>query len=524
MNWWRSIAALQFLIASFLFGAPSTPAPAADIFARTSPVLRIKVEIAKEHIRSLQNEPRKDVPATVREGAKVYTNVLVHIKGSAGSIRPIHENPALTLTFAKGDSPQRFHGLRKIHLNNSVQDQSFSTEIIVGEMFREAGIPTPRGTNARFMLNGRDLGFYVVKEGFTKEFLAMYFENTKGNLYDGGFLKDITQRLEKDSGDDRKDQPDLDALVATARLDPATRWPALEKILDTDRFLTFMAIESLTWDWDGYMMKPNNYRVYHDPKSNKMVFLPHGLDQMFHETDRPVFNPNIRGLVARAVVETPEGRKLFRERVKQVFAKHYRIDALTNRLDFLTKRNREAVAELGRGALRDYENNIASVRARIIRRWESCKDQIENEQPPVAFDKGAIAIRRWRPQTESGDARLDQTNENGKPSLHITANGQTSASWRSTVQLDPGRYRFSALARTKNLSPRNDEKGQGAGLRISGYDRPRANKLNGTADWTNLQFDFDAPGGGDIVLVCESRANRGEVWFDLNSLKLEKLK
>jgi len=67
--------------------------------------------------------------------------VAVHLKGAAGSFRQVDDNPALTLSFGKLSSGQRFHGLRKIHLNNSVQDPSFSTEDICGGMFHAAGVP-----------------------------------------------------------------------------------------------------------------------------------------------------------------------------------------------------------------------------------------------------------------------------------------------------------------------------------------------------------------------------------------------
>jgi hypothetical protein len=81
------------------------------------------------------------------------------------------------------------------------------------------------------------------------------------------------------------------------------------------------------------------------------------------------------------------------------------------------------------------------------------------------------------------------------------------------------------MARTRKLSATRDQKGEGAGIRISGTSQPRKNKISGDADWTKLQFEFDAPpGGGEVVLVCESRSSRGEVWFDVDSLKLEKLK
>jgi hypothetical protein len=75
--------------------------PGADIFATNAPVLRIQIEIGRNEIHSLQNDARKPVPATLREGTNVYPNVFVHIKGSAGSMRSINDNPALTVAFGK---------------------------------------------------------------------------------------------------------------------------------------------------------------------------------------------------------------------------------------------------------------------------------------------------------------------------------------------------------------------------------------------------------------------------------------
>jgi spore coat protein H len=164
-------------------------------------------------------------------------------------------------------------------------------------MFRDAGVPTPRATNARFKLNNRDLGFYVVKEGWTKEFLGMYFKNTKGNLYDGLFCRDINSPIQKESGDDAKGQPDIDKLVRASRIeDRQQRWTELQKVLDTDRFLTFMALEILSCDWDGYVMKPNNYRVYHDPPLTKSTFFPMAWTKCSRTKAGRSYSPNAMAL------------------------------------------------------------------------------------------------------------------------------------------------------------------------------------------------------------------------------------
>src|SRR5438045_7912863 len=102
-------------------------------------------------------------------------------------------------------------------------------------MFRSAGVPAARTTHARVYLNEKDLKLYVLKEGFDKIFLRKYNKNVKGNLYDGGFLRDITEPLELISGSEAKDRRELKALAAAANeADPAPRMEKLNKLLDMD--------------------------------------------------------------------------------------------------------------------------------------------------------------------------------------------------------------------------------------------------------------------------------------------------
>jgi hypothetical protein len=90
------------------------------------------------------------------------------------------------------------------------------------------------------------------------------------------------------------------------------------------------------------------------------------------------------------------------------------------------------------------------------------------------------------------------------------------------MSLPPGRYRFEAVAKCVGVEPGGDDSGQGAGLRISGGSRKGVNALTGTAPWQKLGFEFDCT--GEAVLVAELRSKKGEVWFQIDSLQLVKLK
>src|SRR6266404_2292956 len=167
-------------------------------------VLKIQIEIPEAGMATLRQyewnrepKPGERIPAhaTVTEGTVVYTNVALHLKGAAGSFRPVDDKPGLTLHFDKFVKGQRFHGFQKISLNNSVQDPAYITDKLCREVFEKAGVPVPRAGYATVRLNGRGLGLYVMTEGWNKQFLKRYFNNTKGNLYECGFAKDVNGPL-----------------------------------------------------------------------------------------------------------------------------------------------------------------------------------------------------------------------------------------------------------------------------------------------------------------------------------------
>src|SRR5204862_3053488 len=129
----------------------------------------LRIEIPAEGMQVLRQyhqvwrQPRPeriDVRATVREAGRVYTNVAIHLKGSY-TFQPIDAKPSLTLHFDKFAPGQRFHGLTKIHLNNSLQDPSYLCEMLARELFASVDVPSPRAGHAFVKLNGRASGLFV---------------------------------------------------------------------------------------------------------------------------------------------------------------------------------------------------------------------------------------------------------------------------------------------------------------------------------------------------------------------------
>ena len=192
---------------------PSKVDPSVNFFA-SKDVLRISIEIEPKQIQLLKMADRSYVPCTVKvEGGQTYTKVGIHLKGAAGSYRGLEDRPALSLNFDKFNDGQKFYGLDKLHLNNSVQDGSYLNELICRELSRNSGLPTGRATHAMVKLNNRDLGLYVLLEGLDRAFLKRNFGSPDGNLYDGGFCQDIDQPKKLLTG--KKDQKDEQAPLKT---------------------------------------------------------------------------------------------------------------------------------------------------------------------------------------------------------------------------------------------------------------------------------------------------------------------
>ncbi len=481
------------------------------------PVRRFEITVPKEFAHQLRREPRKYVPATVIVGDHRFESVGLHLKGAAGSSRSFDDKPGLTLNFDKFKSGQHGFGFDKLHLNNSVQDDSYLNEIVASELYRRSGVQTARATHALVTLNGRDLGLYVLKEGYDALFLRRNFPSATsvlGNLYDGGFLRDVDQDLEHDAGDGPSDWQDLHSLVKAAE-EPLSRRPSrLEAALDVDQFLLFLAGQTLTDDWDGYGRNRNNYRLYFRPDDGRAVFIPHGMDQLFRESGSSV-NPSWDALVSRQVMEVPEFRQRYRQQLAWMTTNSFTAPQISNQLQQVVGRLQNAFQGRSQNEWRSLERAQRTQQAKIFRRIQSVERQLGLAASVASVPPKQPGPDDWEARPRSGASILEVAalNSDG-PALHLVSRRRgTVGSFRTRIWLPAGQYQFSG-----NLRVRGVHGGKGAGLRISGQQRRTG--LSGDRDWSRTQFDFSLSEEREVELVVELESDAGEAWFDCASLKI----
>lgn len=298
-----SVAAILAALAALTLAAPVAASPIADeaaVVYDPHAVAAIDLTLSPEAIAALEAEPDEYVKGTFAMattsggpgGGETALTVSPHpvevrLKGS-GSFRPITGKAAFKLKFKKADA---FLGLRKMTLNNMVQDESMAHEALTYLAFGALDAPAPRSGYAYLRLNGEDVGLYadvenLDKVGLEKRFGA--FEDPPQHLYEGESGDDVLEgeagSFEVDEGDE-EDRADLEALIEAVGGDAEVPFSErVATVADLGEMTRMWAIERYVAHWDGYAghaqpsERPNNYYLFSDA-SGRFQMLPWGTDQ-----------------------------------------------------------------------------------------------------------------------------------------------------------------------------------------------------------------------------------------------------
>jgi spore coat protein CotH len=208
------------------------------------------------------------------------TRVGVRNKGQT-SFQPVSGKPGFSVKLNEFVPGQKLDGLKKLLLNNTVQDPTWCNETLTYETYRRAGIPAPRVAFAVVTLNGVPKGIYSIGEAVNAQFLARHYGDgmDQGNLYEGPW--DFSQPVEnadlKDEVEENRSRDDLRALTALVLSPPDQGFAArVAAKLDLDQFIRGYAVDAVTVAWDGYAYDAWNYYLYDHPGSGRFVFLPAG--------------------------------------------------------------------------------------------------------------------------------------------------------------------------------------------------------------------------------------------------------
>jgi hypothetical protein len=279
-------------------------------------VTEIDLELPDESREALAADPDEYVEGTFsleRHDGTSYGPLVVGVKlkGNA-SFRTLDGKAAFKLKFNEFVKGQTFLGLKKLTLNNMLQDPTMLHEVLAYEAFRAAGLPGWRTGYAYVRVNGDDYGVYLNIETPDSVALKRWYPATQ-HLYEGEFAADVVDvhRYEIEEGDD--DTADLEALIAAA-----TDWRGMGDVADLEQMTRYWAVERYIGQSDGYTgVTPNNYYLHSDDHG-VFTLLPWGTDQSF--VRRIAYDAPGGLMLNRCFADGPACRKLYYAAVADVRA------------------------------------------------------------------------------------------------------------------------------------------------------------------------------------------------------------
>lgn len=303
----------------------------------------ISIEVDSKYLAQLDADTENRVPCKVTFDDQIIKDAGCRKKGGYGSVQPLSGKTGFSLKFDEFIGGQTLFGLKKVLLNNAVQDPSFLNEHIGYEVYRRAGIPAARTAHGVVRFNGLTKGVFVIAESFDKSFLARNFGevNKQGNLYEAPPYSDFVTNPDslelKDEVEDKRSRDDINALSSVAQsAADAELEEEVGKKLDFDGFITGYAIDSIVDHWDGYsILVVNNYYLFDNPSTGRFVYMPHGMDQLFQDPNYSV-DTWPKGRLAERVRQIPALDAKFHARIQEVLTDIWDVPSLHARIDKVT--------------------------------------------------------------------------------------------------------------------------------------------------------------------------------------------
>jgi hypothetical protein len=308
---------------------------------------QVTIEVAEEDVSSLDQVSEERVPCRLTYDGVTLEEVGVRNRGQT-SFRPSSGKLGFNLKMNEYVAGQRLHGLKKLVLGNTVQDESFSIEALTYLVYQRAGLPAPRIAQAIVTFNGEVKGIYTVVEVVNDQFLARHYGAGMGdgNLYEGpwDFPQGAGAADLKDEEEEMRSRDDLVALTAAVMdSEDGDLVAALDPLLDVDQFIRTAAIDMVTCAWDGYTIAAWNFYLYHLPGRDEFVFLPHGANWPYWVAELDPYDVDFRpwspddpaGYLARRMVAVPEMDQRFRDAIADVAGTPFDAAALLERIDLI---------------------------------------------------------------------------------------------------------------------------------------------------------------------------------------------
>lgn len=241
------------------------------------------------------------VTGTLECDGRKLPNVAVRFKGNSSYLMSARglKRP-FRIDLDRYTPSQNFHGLKKLNLCNNALDPSQLRESLAFSVFRAAGVPAPRTAFVELYVtvpakHDREFaGLYTLIECVDKTFLKEQFpksagkgmllkpEGIQGLPYLGTEWKPYADRYRPKDEPGTQEQRRLREFTRLVNFAADAEFNrSIDRFMDVDRFLRYLAACSLLVNLDSFVGFGHNYYMYLNPSDSRFVWIPWDLNHSF---------------------------------------------------------------------------------------------------------------------------------------------------------------------------------------------------------------------------------------------------
>ncbi|MDW3218272.1 MAG: CotH kinase family protein [Acidimicrobiales bacterium] len=204
------------------------------------------------------------------------------------------------------NSNDEWHGQRKFQFHSMNLDPTQMHDRLGYWLFREMGVPAPRATHARIVLNGAFLGLFSLVEQIDGRFTRHNFDDGTGNLYkevwplDGSGRPVPVGAYEAGLKTNENENPSfalVEEFAAAITAPGADTAAVVAEWMDVEESLAYFAVERTIRHDDGLShwrcfgpCVTHNFFLYEDPTNERFHVIAWDLDNAFQVLRTSGFN------------------------------------------------------------------------------------------------------------------------------------------------------------------------------------------------------------------------------------------
>lgn len=410
--------------------------------------------------------------ADVTINGETFEMVGIRPKGNS-SLRSASTNDgtdyrySLKIEFDTYISGQNAYGLNKLVLNNMMSDATYMKEYLAYDLFERMGIATPLYSFAQININGENQGLYLMVESTEDSFLERQFGSTSGDLYKpqdslvykGESVSEYSGIFDyaetKITNEDQTKVIEMLKCLASTETDVNILKTALEKVLDVDEILRYIAVNTILVNLDSYAGPfHHNYLLYEE--DGVFMILPWDLNMAFggFETksatsainfsiDAPYSTDASEVPLISTLLEIPEYRDIYEAALEEAIAIYFDNGYFTEKIDQLNEKIARYV-EIDSTAFYTYDRyqtSLPALKTFGILRAKSIHSQLADDFNEIIpeFDISALGSMNGGNKVMNGglDAPLNGENAGTPPMpANVTMDQMAAERFNPLASLD----------------------------------------------------------------------------------------